>query len=363
MKIIFSGHNNISLLKHNASLSREQRVLRLSQYLCDSGYEVEIITKSSSSIQRFKNIEIRKKTIIRLLWALWEQQPDVLHMHGWKHVALAWLMALLSPMTTYIWTVDTVPKKWKLLAKLISWQAQIVCDAITTPSRYIQYQIRYRFGLEATYIPDTLSPQTAPEINLKHFGVRKGQYVVSVASNTEEIAWLAESYASSRTKKPLLVLVPGIEGEQKSSRRYPYMRVMPLPGERALASLAHHAAVVLAISYKTPLALLLEAMQAERAIIAITHPFFEETLGVTAQYIKPGDTLAFKEALNSVAPSRVSQLIWGRQAKKRVRHFYAERVLPEYVKLYKKRDAVTIPFDSVIFTAAAGVVKWQTRKV
>lgn len=358
MQIIFIGQLGIT----------EPRVQALSEKLVTAGHTVAVTCTQpvvSRRLRNVKGVELLHYPsfdptkpggllyTLLSLFSLWSRQPDVVHLHGYTAASLLWLAVLLSPRTNFVVTLDHLPNRLSRFARAVLHQAQAIADVITTPTRTLQYQLRTQFGVNATYIPDGYDPLTAPEINLRHFGVRKGQYCLTTPSSLEELRWLIREYSRLATKKPLVALFETTPETQRLQKRYPLLLLATPHSPRTLETLTRHATAVIA-GKNPPLYSLLIAMATNRAIVASPTSFNQETLGATAQFFTNGPT--FRTVLQPLTKSRLNQSAVGRLAAHRARtHFTWERILPEYRALYQPAVTAPVQLDSVVATLPSEV--------
>jgi glycosyltransferase involved in cell wall biosynthesis len=275
---------------------------------------------------------------------VWQWQPDVVHIHGWLTGIIAPYISLFTPRTTYIWTIDTLPEKYN---RIIKWAVKNhgVYQAITTPTRQLQYQLLHRYNLRTTYIPDGyIAPSLSP-LPAATFNLRKGQYCLAIVSGKEKHGWIVRAYKSIKgLKKPLVVITDA----EKTGRRTKKIASFNTMTGRPLVSLLQQAAVVLFAEENPNPETVLLAMDASRPVIATTHPIYEETLGVTAQFIKSGDKKALKNSLENLLKNRRVQTAWGKKAAKRAQTFFAwRRSLSEYLIAYYAAIVRRVPIDSL----------------
>lgn len=356
MQIIFIGQLGLT----------EPRVSALAEKLVAAGHTVAVAGTAPAISRRLRNYKGIKLLyypsfdptrpgglfyVLLSLVSIWRRQPDVVHLHGYVAASLVWLAALFSPLTTFVWTIDRLPQTW--LERFSLRLGAAVCDALTTPTRTLQYHLRTRFGRLSTYIPDGFDPIAFPEINLKHFDLRKGQYCLVAPASDSELRWLIRAYSQVNTKKPLVALYEETPSARRLQKRYPLLRLVPPQGSRTTQTLARHAAVVIA-GQRTPLTLLLSAMHAQRAIVAASTALNQETLGTTAPFFTT--TASFRTILPPLTKSRLNQSHWGRLAAHRAATLFTwEHLLPEYVRLYRAPALQPVQIDSVVATLSSKV--------
>jgi len=352
MDIIFYGH------------TQGQRVMRLAQLLGDSRHSVAVLRpkqRDFAQIRRIGNVQLLYGSsfnpekpggwmyLFLAMFKIWRRQPEVVHMFGWRAAALSRLLMLFVPETTIVWTVDTIPFSRMFTARWIARSAQRVCDAISTPTRQVQYQLLTQFGVRAGYIPDGYDEPQLADVPAKYWGLGKGQYVVTTAARVAAIAHVAECYRQVDTKKKLVVMIKSSAAVERLKRKYRFLKVIePLEG-RSLHSLLRNAAVVVATERDDSYIALLQAMDGGGAIIAVNHPLHQELLGTAAQFVSARDVEGLRDMLSSLVPSVSKQKLWGEKARKRAKtHFEWQGLLDEYVSLYHYPLVRLVPVDSVM---------------
>jgi hypothetical protein len=357
MKILFIGQRGIlGDAKDTLSIS-EQRVERLARFWASEGHEVSVICTSPFTpkhLRSFMNIRLlhypsidpeQPGGILPLLgglWTLWKQQPQVAHMHGWKSAALVRLAVLLSPETTFIWTIDHLPNKLAAVSRFIAWQAKAAFDAISSPSRQLQYWLRQLYSLDTLYIPDGYTPSALPNIPAKHFKLRAKQYFFTTATDPADIKRVALAYKKAGKRSKLVFTIDEQFHYSKLLAQYPFLFALsPIQG-RALLSVIKQAAGIIVAGTATSSDSLLHAMEAGRHMIAENDPFYEEVLGVTARFYAPKDKEELAKLIKSLRSTN------NLKAQRRARaHFEWCKLTPRYLALYNLPVLRRIPLDSV----------------
>ena len=313
MKITYIGQTGLAPLSPPGTNQRANRVQSLAVNAAQAGHDVTLV---SSPLFTF---------------------ADLVHVHGLTTAtSLLWLAALISPKTAYVLTIDSLPARPSLAARLILWQARRVCDRITVTTRQLQYTLLTAYNTRATYIPDGyVSPSIKP-IPAKNFGLRRGQYVLNYITDKADLSWLAKSYKTLKTSKKIVALVaPASFSDLQAVAKRNKIDLIELHGHRQLASLASHAALIILPGLNTPLDVILQAMAAKKAIIASTYHLHQETLGTSAQFVQAGDTKSLASALQNIINNKNNQAKYAKQAHRRASaHFQLSRIIPEYLRLY-----------------------------
>lgn len=317
------------------------RVEALATELAKNGHQVAVTT-SQSSWRRSRGVKLIPHASLNpqkpggllhtllCLFTLWKLAPDVAHVHGWLAGSLLRFATLLSPETTFIWTLTSsrlegLHRASPLIIKLILWLNARAADAITTPTRQLQYRLLHEFGLGVIHIPDGYHPPTLPHLSRKTLGVGRGKYTLLITNETTPSRWIARAHQAAKTKSKLITAA-NVQG-------------------RRLTSLIHHASLII-LAGRVPTDIILQAMAAGKEIIATTNPDCEETLGVTARFVADGHTRQLRQALEKISAKET--LLGAKAGKRACRHFQWTRLLPEYLALYHYPSIKTVPLDSLI---------------
>ncbi|MBI1833239.1 MAG: glycosyltransferase family 4 protein [Candidatus Andersenbacteria bacterium] len=336
MKVTFVGQ--LSVLGTSPT---EKRIRALLASTRKRGYE----TMAFSATEKIKNINgatIKYRpsfspqsrggwlyTILSLLSAT-RSGADTIHLTTWRAGALAWLAATLRPTATIVWTISTMPRAGSLLSRFVIWQAARACDAITVPTRSLQYLLRLHFNLLAAYIPDGYEAPITPDIPAKTWNVRKGLYTVAITTSSADRRRILKAYKATGTHKKILVFK-----ENELS-------------ERQLSSLVRQAAVVVLFDSGTRSSVLLQAMDAGKPIVAVNEPLYAEVLGTAGKVLRRSDAKYLRELLTDIVKNPSIQKELGVQAQKRSQaHFSWTRISDEYDKLYHYPLVRRVPVDSI----------------
>lgn len=361
MKILFVGQRGVPALIEKAR--PERRVQALAQALAEGGHDVAVTCARpfvSRNISRFNGVELVHlfslppalvgrwvRTFLELV-IIWWRQSDVVHVHGWKLAALCRVAAFLAPRSTFVWTVDAIPS-WPLwIVRLIARSAAKVFEAVTVPTRALQYVLARDLRVATDYVPDGYASAALPNIPLKHFGLRHGQqYVLTLAGMPQAARAVARAYAQAGLRRKLVVLKEREDVWARLAKRFPFLHFAGEQSGRALATLLAQAAVVIVNDDDAPHDAILQAMGYGRAVVATTPSPAEEVLGGAALFVKADDTAGLTTVLKSVVGSYQRQAAWGAKAQRRARaHFTWSRIVPEYVALYHYPRVKSVALDS-----------------
>lgn len=359
MKILFLGQ--LGLATTSPATAQQRRLGALAQELARQGHQVTILGTPpyvrretpnyfGATILTRPSLNPQKPGgwfyVLQGIITLWRQQPHVTHLHGWRAASLIWLMAVLSPETNFIWTIDSLPRR-NFRTRLTAWQAQRLCNAITTPTRCLQYEVLQSFKLRTTFIPDGYQADVLRPLPLKPFRLRPSNYTLLLTTNPAVIRKAARAYRQAKSRKKLAFLSNTAKSLVRS-RRATLLHPVGTPTGRKLRTLLANAAAIIVPDTTTSLETLLEAMDTSRPIIACNHPLYQETLGVTATFYNPKDPRGLATAIKSVFTSPQKSSALGRAAATRARrHFLWPHIIPEYITLYRYAEVKRVPVDSL----------------
>ncbi|MEX0649706.1 MAG: glycosyltransferase family 4 protein [Candidatus Andersenbacteria bacterium] len=350
MHILFIGQKGLPA--QNPSDTSEKRVEALVSHLSQQGHSVTVVCErgyTPNSLRFIQTAQLYRPrrllpASVGILWQIWRQRPDVIHIQNWKAARLVRFAVLLSPESTYVWTISELPKTWRR-ARFTAWLNTRAFDAITTPGRHLQYLLLVQLGLRVTYIPDGYTPSELPLIPATAWKLRKNQYALTTASTPKDVEWIAQTYKQLKTRKKL-VTVGKMAEFARLKRKYPFLVNINSLGNRAVVSLIHQATVVIALSADEQL---LQAMHGQRPIIAVASPALEEIVGTTANIVMQGDSDTLSGLLRKTLKKADSASVLSKKAAKRAQaHFRWKRIYEEYSTLYHYPTTKRIPLDSVV---------------
>lgn len=265
---------------------------------------------------------------------------DTIHVHSTAAAIILRFALLLTNKTTTIWTISDIPEfsnaHFQAVFQRFFAIFALGFTTITTPSRMIQYKLLSLYSVKSEYIPDGYSLPVLPDIRPAVYDLRKEQYGIVFTKNTEELKHIAKIFKTFRSTKKLVVF---------SNRTHPVFTSINLPvTSRGAESLIRQAAFILiADPAYSPLAL--QAMDTGRNIIATTEPLHEELFGTTAKYYEKSDTVQLEILLENAISDRSLNTAAQIRAKN---HFQWDKIAQEYMRVYKSRTTVLVPFDSII---------------
>jgi len=366
MKIVYLGQRGIPVLERNlASNSRERRVEALAQEMAGRGHNVTVTCAApfaSKNIKNFNGVSLSHvfslhpeksggwvHSVLSALSTVYSR-PDVIHIQGWKMAVLVKIIKMINSEAVIVWTVDCIPNIGARWAKFVARQAESVCDGVSVSTRQLQYLMLNLYGIKARYIPDGYSDNKyLTEMPLKHYGVRKGQYLVCLASKPKDVSFVARAYEKSGSKKKVVALADKKGYMVRLAKKYSFLRFVGEITDRPAESLIKGAAAVIVSSSGESVSTILKAMKNGRATVAITDPLYEETLGTAAQYVKDGDVDALSRILKAIVKDIRQQKLWGQKAKKRAQRYYQwPDLADQYYKLYRYPLTRSVAVDSVI---------------
>lgn len=358
MHILFFGQKGFPKLSERENASTEARVADVSAAFAEAGHQVTVFgtkpyltaprqRQGLITLHRLSSLDPRRPGgwfyLLAGVRAARRLQPGVIHVHGWQAAVLARLLP--QRIATLIWTIDRLPKR-----SLSRWFVRFVAHPftdVTVPTRKLQYQLLVAYGLRARYIPDGYTVGTTPLLALSAWRLRAESYSVVLAHSPQALRRAALAYKQTGSRQKLVVLQEAQGAYKRIGSQFKHLRFVGALSGRARRSLIAGArSVILADGGSSP-TVVLEAMDAARAIVAVNHPLYQELLGVTAQFVGVKDEAGFGEALTSVVKDLAAARSWGRKARTRARrHFTQERIMTEYLSAYASVLRM-VPVDSV----------------
>lgn len=254
-----------------------------------------------------------------------ETRPDVVHLNGYAHAALAWdapvVVAAHSDVLSWWEAVrrEAAPRVWERYRKEVE-RGLRAADVVVAPTRAMLEALErhYRFDGERLVIPNARGPRPhAP----------KEPYVVAVGRFWDE----AKNLAALERVAPRLPWPLRPVGNGK-----------PLPVEELEAVVAR-AAIFAAPARYEPFGLAaLEAGLARCALVLGDLASLREVWGDAALYVDPGDDAALERALRRLIEDEPLRTRYAQRAYARARRYTPRRMGDAYLALYRRlaREAV-----------------------
>lgn len=325
MKIIFAGQTGLT-----------DRTQALASAAAAAGHSVTVFTSQSTSWVY---------TLKSLFLTCW-QKPQVVHIHGWKMAAMVTALTIFLPEAMVIWTVDHVPAWRRWLTYLVACQAAYLADSITAPRRDIQWQLLQLTGVRAEYIPDGYRESDVPLASPRNFRLWAKRYCLVTAHTAQELAWVAQAYQKTGSRKKLVVLGLPAEAVADLAQTYPFLQLVPAQEGRAMRSLMKEAAVIILGSRQDTANVVTTAMNMGRPLISLAYPLHEETIGVTAPYVQERDEARLTALIKNGFKEGSAVKTQAKRAEKRAYlHFRWERIFLDYWRLYQPATFL-VPLDS-----------------
>ena len=279
-------------------------------------------------------------------------KPNTIHVHTFQGaILLNFLQFLVPNQTTMIWTLSSLPTlsshlQTKLFQVFLQFFTKLF-DRVVTPTRTLQYQLLAIYEVKSLYIPDGYTEPILNDIQPRQYGLRNNQFGVILSNSLDTISTTAKLYKGLKSKKKLVVFCEQPSREfKKIVKYYPFITPFALPmTSRGAQSIARTAGFVI-IDDPSFSPLLLQAMDANRVVIATTSPYIEEILGTAGFYYHTDDTahlsdLMQKSVKNILTPKYSPSL----RAK---HHFTWEKIGSEYEHAYMRKTIKYVPFDSIV---------------
>ena len=331
MKIIFLGKG--------ITESDKTRIEQLKREAIQNGHEV--VNQNNGFVENIISIlRFRAK------------KSNTIHVHGWNSALLLTMMRIFAPRSmTRIWTINTIPTIKSGIQKILFMRFLLMVtssfDQICSPTRTLQYRLLAEYGIRSLYIPDGYTEPILHDIQPREYGLRNNQYGILLSQSLDTIEIIAETYKQTKSRKKLVVFSknPSVEFK-KLIKNYPFITPISLPmASRGAQSLVRTAGfVIMCDSSYSPL--LLQAMDANRVIIANTNPLHEEILGTAGFYYQEEDSehLAYllQKATKDALLPKYSPAVRAKH------HFTWEKAALEYEHVYIRKQQKLVPFDSLI---------------
>ena len=279
-------------------------------------------------------------------------KPNTIHVHTFQGAILLNFLQLFVPnQTTMIWTLSSLPT-FSLHLQTILFQVFLqfltkLFDRIVAPTRTLQYQLLALYGIKSLYMPDGYTKPILSDIQPREYGLRNNQFGVILSNSIDTISSIAKLYKAVKSKKKLVVFCESPSKEfKKLLKDYPFITPFILPmTSRGAQSIVRTAGFVI-IDDPSFSPLLLQAMDANRVVIATTSPYIEEILGTAGFYYHADDTahlsdLMQKSVKNELLPKYNPSL-------RAMHHFTWEKTGLEYEHAYIRKTIKYVPFDSII---------------
>lgn len=357
MKIVFFGQMGLSASLGRNQSTRERRIEMIGRALVAAGLRVFVLGTKPHIDPYLTNLHgialVPKRSLmlgrwgylVSSLFTLWRLQPAIVHVHSWRAGALLWLVALTCPEATLVWTIDALPRRYTFFARAIARQGRRICDVITVPTRTLQYHVLTQYRVPAQYIPDGYTPTVLADLPLAQFNLRRHHYVLLLAHSPDSARQAILGYAATKSRKKLVIAADAILPWQRLINRKAQINFIGEKLGRQLTTLVHHAAAVIVAPGYPHLETVLHAMDAGQHIVAANTPILQETMGLAGTYFRAGKIAELRDA---IAQSLRHGVLRNSKAKKRARnHFTWERIVPEYLALYRYQELALVPIDSV----------------
>ena len=353
MNIFFVGQTGVL-----GTTPHEKRVYRLAQELGMRGQHAFVTSATPKQLRRLNGFTMNHSaslipetpggllyTILSLQKAI-RANADVIHISDWKAAALGIFAALLLPKATFVWTVDTLPTTRMIGRRLTVWFAARLYDAIITPTRNLQYRFRLTFGIVPVYIPDGYDQPVISDIPASHWKLRKNQYLLTITDNAASLRTLMVSHKNSNSRRKIIALTQAITPAlRRLTKRYPLLTLIEATTSRQRASIIRQAKAVILPDTTATQEELLVAMDAGKAVFAVSHPLYQEIAGTTVQFVDMHDqehlVALLKDAAKQVGGSN-------KKAKRRAQaHFTWVRIFDEYETFYHYPVVQRVAIDSI----------------
>lgn len=277
---------------------------------------------------------------------------NTIHVHGFLGSFLLKFLRFFTPDSlTTIWTISTLPPinsqfKQKAFSILLGFLASSF-DRICSPTRTLQYDLLALYGIHTLYIPDGYNEPILHDIQPREYGLRNNQYGVILTNSVETISKISKLYKATKSKKKLVVFCDTPSAQfKKLLKEYTFLTILPLPASSRGAQSVVRTAGFVILDDPEFSNLLLQAMDANRVVIATTSPYIEEILGTAGFYYEASDAAhlsdLMKKSVKNTLQSKYSPSLRAKH------HFTWDKTGLEYEHAYMRKNVRMVPFDSII---------------
>lgn len=167
---------------------------------------------------RSKNLEAISHTFLACLDVLF-RKVDIIHFQSIGPASLMWLVKLLKPRTTIVFTFhcqDYYHQKWGFFARrYLRFGERIGClfaDKIITVSKELTEYAAREYKKDPIYIPNGANPvEKTPVREIRRWGLEEKNYIVYIGRLVRHkgVHYLIEAYKHLKTDKKLVIVGEG----------------------------------------------------------------------------------------------------------------------------------------------------------
>lgn len=327
-------------------------VLARRPYVGRKTYEYKGVKIIPFSCPKNKFLETFVHTFNGILRAR-KYKPDLIHVHAvgpGLFVPLARAMGFKVVITHH--GPDYERKKWGRLAKVVlkfgEYFGCASANKVIAVSGYIAHRIGEKYGRIAAVIPNGVMPQEVSRTDnaLKHFGLEKGKYVLSVGRLVPEkgLDGLIEAFTKIQVVNWKLVIAGDADHKDKYSQKLKELAkntsgvvLAGFVSGQPLQELYSHAGLFVLPSYYEGLPIaLLEAMSYGLSCIASDIPA-NRNVGLSEdRFFKPGDIQEMTERIRYFADRPLTEEEKTAQIRMVAEKYDWERIAEQTLEVYKQ---------------------------
>ncbi len=232
MKIAFIGQKGIPMIFGGV----EKHVEEVSTRLAARGHEVIVYTRpnyTNKQLKKYKGVRLISRpvfstkhleaishTFFSVVDVIFRKRVDIIHFHSIGPSFLIFLVKLFKPLTPVVATFHSqcyAHRKWNKFARFSLYLGEFVCctssDELITVSKELKQYTEGKYKRCAEYIPNgvPLYEQKQADIIRKHWGLKKGEYILAVSRiiQVKGLHYLIDAYKRVNTYKKLVIVGDG----------------------------------------------------------------------------------------------------------------------------------------------------------
>jgi glycosyltransferase involved in cell wall biosynthesis len=259
-------------------------------------------------------------------------RPDLIHLNGYVHAALPWrgpvLVAAHSCMLSWWKAAKGEPPPESLDRYAAAVQSGLhACQQIVAPSRAMAASLVKNYGVsEPLVIPNGRFVDAPDALGVKEPFVLCAARLWDEAKNAVNLTQAAAGLAW-----PLVLA--GDAGA--NGHVFKNVRMAGRCSRRAMDSWFRRAAIYAHPARYEPFGLApLEAAQSSCALVLADIPSLREIWGDAAEFVAPGDPLAWRRTLQGLISDRPAREALAARASARAEHYTPQRMAASYLAVY-----------------------------
>ncbi|MEA1925957.1 MAG: glycosyltransferase family 4 protein [Patescibacteria group bacterium] len=232
MKVAFIGQKGIPMIFGGV----EKHVEEVSTRLAARGHAVIVYTRpnyTNKQLKKYKGVQLISRpvfltkhleaishTFFSVIDVIFRKKIDIIHFHSIGPSFLIFLVKLFKPLTPVVATFHSqcyAHEKWSKFARFSLRLGEFVCctssDEVITVSKELKQYAENKYRRRVEYIPNgvPLYEQKQANIIRKHWGLKKGEYILSVSRiiQVKGLHYLIDAYKQVNTYKKLVIVGDG----------------------------------------------------------------------------------------------------------------------------------------------------------